>query len=366
MEIITSKEFIERYGTEKNKEYFSKNKKLINSTKNTILNKLKKSMNIVEIGDGKFNIIEIYKTPKNLILEEIKDDEVYGKLAPIIIQKLINNKMDCDNTLTLSLINFYDFSQSIHKNNYNEIRYKKDLASEELNIQSETILEFYKLINKNLQYKLENCLNLLEKGKLIVWYKIPYLKERTVEILNVCSSLNIDTSISHRRATTEENQFHENLKTELKLKFGITNDKECYFGEKAKLYREEYEKELGKKNIMYFYEGYEVYYKDIEKSKEFINSFCDFNILSYSNKFSTMFIKNVIEDAISRKEKTSANEIVPKNKSYRLEDKYISDYEFLANSTLDFYYKDNIQLGCNQKAEIKGDYYRHQTEIFNS
>lgn len=364
--IITSKQLVEMFGSDKNKEYLEKNNRVDTATKKTILKKMSTVMNIVDLGGGNFEILEVYKEPKNLTIENIKENKLYSKLAPIIIKKLILNKMDSTNTLTLSLVNFYDFSQSIHRGNYNEIRYKKDLASEELKINPETILEFYKLINKNLQYKLEDCLNHLKKARLIEWYKIPYIKERKVDVFNVCSSLDVETRVVHRRATTKENQFHEDLKTELRNKYGIENEKDCYFGEKSKMYREEYEARLGEKNIMYFYAGYEVYYKDIEKCKDFVKSFSDFDMYLYSQGFSKNFIEDVIHDAKCRQSKVLMDISQNKSKTYRADEKYIADYEFLATSTLDFYYKDNIKLGCLQEAEVKGDYYFHRTEIKNA
>ena len=62
--IINNDELVKLFGTKKNKITYQKHGKVTNSMKNTMLGKASRYCNIVDLGRGKYEILEIYDYPK--------------------------------------------------------------------------------------------------------------------------------------------------------------------------------------------------------------------------------------------------------------------------------------------------------------
>lgn len=145
------------------------------------------------------------------------------------------------------------------------------------------------------------------------------------------------------------------IKKTIRDKYNIIDDKDLFFNKLYKEAKREYEEELIKHNIVYFYEGYEVYYKDIDKAKSFMNNFLDFKYNEYSNKLSDIFIKNVLENTENRHE--FSEELI--------KIKGMSDVKYLCENTLKFDVED-VVLSENIININDGDYHSYTSTIYEN
>jgi len=321
--IIKTKDLVLLFGNDKQKEYYEKYSKLPVNIKNAILNIAKEEYKIVkEIGRGKYEI-DIKFNGTSAIPNNKMEHQIFGNLLPAI---LFHIKDYHDNQLVfcLSMNSIYIELNTIHRYNYINIKNKKIESSKILDINLETIYEFFEVTHSSLKYYLENSIKILESMGLIKCNKILYLKEFSQDETENNIKL-------FRRASKEEEQFMYDLEGILEKRFDIKNQQEKYFGSKSKEYNTIKKDVLQDNKIDFFYENYEL----ICINKKDINNILEFHDISEGNILSENFIKNfinlIITNAEGRHKKAIENNKIG---FYRFSKQYLEDFGLLSNCTL--------------------------------
>jgi len=349
-QILNNNNLVNLWGTEKQKEVYLKNKKLQTCTKNSILKKAERFCKLEYLLDGKYIVKEVYDEEININVLKILKNNSHSLLAPIIINNLIKSKIDNEYMLNLSLINYYSLINLVHKNNYNNIRYNPKYSSKILDMEIKSIDTYFKISNEKLSYYLESCLELLEKAYIIKYYKIPFVKIRNIEIVNKHSSVITKVKNEHRRALEEEIRYVEDMITYLCNKHNIKRENfiRIFFTPNLNNIKKEYQDLLIQKNIIYYYEGYEVYYTDIKKSENFMKNFKEFNLNNYIKDF-IIFMSNSIKNSINS----------------RFENVDDKDIKFLNDNVLDYTQK-TLEIYPSLSSNTTGEYHNYENEILES
>lgn len=109
---------------------------------------------------------------------------------------------------------------------------------------------------------------------------------------------------------------------------------ECFYGSKAFDFCNMLSDRLKEKNIMYFYDSYEIYYTNLDRCKKLFKEFKQCKeediLIKEFNKF---FIEYIINKAELRKNKQK--ELENELHKYRLDDNYIANIKTLSDLTID-------------------------------
>lgn len=324
--LINNKILVELFASDSIKNSYEKNKKVTGSMKNQLLNIAKNQYKIVEdLGRGKYNIDEKFDgsvmIPNNKLAHPI-----YGKLIPAILLN-VKNFHDNERVFCLSLTNIYGSFKMIHRENYCNMKERGVTSSKMMDIEYETLKEFFNVTHDSLKYYLDNSIKLLETLGLIKHNKLMYVKLIEAESIHTIFT-NIESSVitRHRRATMEEEQYIKNLEASIRTKYNIPNNSKL-FGRPV----EEIEKLLKNLNIEYYYDRYEIICID----KTNVNKISDFynldNLNNISEEFSNNFISMTIANAESRHNNAVMNNLID---FYRFSEKYLKDFMKLSDTTL--------------------------------
>jgi hypothetical protein len=342
-----TKDIVDIFGSESQKALYLKNKKIAKSTQTAILNKAKLYCDIKYLEKGEYVIEKVYNEKKNPNIDKILDSEIYSVLAPIIIDNLIKSKIDNEYMLNLSLINYYNLIKLVHKDNYNNIRYLPKQSSELLDLEIRSIDCYFKASTRKLRYYLESCLELLKKAYVIKYFKIPFVKVREISIENTYDKVITKVKNEHRRATKEEVRYIEDVITNICFSYNIKRENfiKVFYDPRLSKIKEEYNEKLIAKNIILYYDGYEVYYTDIKKSEEFMFNFDNFNLNECMDKF-IIFMSNSIKESI--------------NSRYSNHNK--EDIDFINNHVLDYTEK-TLNIHNKITSNTKGSYHNYENLI---
>lgn len=340
--IINTKDMVELFGTDSNKERYLKDKKVNGSMKATLISNAKKEYKIVEdLGRGKYKIEE--KINNILIPTNKMIHPIYGNLLPAILLN-VKEYHDFGKVFCLSLNSIYSNFNMINKN-YVNANSRRNSTSKILDVELNTCYEFFDTTHAQLKYYLINSLNILSSLKLIEYITVPYISLANKEIdTNIVKGTDDVVYITKRRATAEEIQSIRDINSKIRQKYNITTIDSKLFGEPLR----EYLEELKLMNIEYEYKCFEIICLDkieIEKILEFYNST---DKKELSDNFTNNFISLVMGNAESKHLKAIENNMID---FYRFNKKYLDDFLTLSNNTLD-YKKEIINI-----PKYKVDYY---------
>ena len=324
--LINNKILVELFASDNVKETYLRTYKVTGSMKSQLLNVAKNQYKIVEdLGRGKYNIDEKFDgsimIPNNKMAHPI-----YGNLIPSILIN-VKNFHDNEKVFCLSLSAVYSNFKMIHRDNYCNMRDRRRTTSEILDVNYDTLNEFFSITNTSLKYYLDNSITLLENLRLIKCNKLIYVKLINSESVHTIGIVDSYIKTMYRPATKEEQQFIEDNEYKIKEKYGISKDNKLFGKPKDEMLNI-----LKTINIEYTYECYEIICRD----KKSINEICEFYSINkldnYSNEFSKNFISMTIANAEDRR-----NEAIMNNLSdfYRFSESYIMDFMKLSEKTLD-------------------------------
>jgi hypothetical protein len=324
---ITNKDLIENWGTDKNKQKFIKDNKVNSSIKKLLMNRALRDCIIKDLGGGKYFIETVREESVPLVYTQI-ENTIYEYLCPIILQNLIQSFYNKENKLEISLIKYYNLLQSIN-NNYNDIRYGSIDSCKKLNINIKNHSDFFKESSNYLKRTLELGLEYLEKLDSIKWYKFRMVVIRNSSLKDDPDYVDVGLHYQHRRATEEEIRYELDIKNMVKNKLGIETDQDCYFGSKSKEYHKTTEEEYKKRNIKFFYYGYEIYYTSIEKCYSILSLFKVTDV----EKLCSFFNKCVIENNANNRHINYTSST--SSRKHINVDTYLQDYETLLTNAID-------------------------------
>lgn len=347
--IISSKELVDLFGTEKQKESYEKNGRFIGDIKKSLISKAQRMCNIQPNGDGTYSILEVYEYPAPKNFNKLSTG-IYQYMAPIILSKLLNES-DINNKIILPLFDFANMITMTNKN-YKPAKYNQACVGEFLDINQSVVAEFFDKVDYSIRYYIESCLNYLKTADVLEWYKVPMVKKRKMEMGE--SKDGVIPLICERtdeRASDEEVKYIIDCREQVKDELKISNRSECFYGSKAKKYKERLQELLKIRDILYFYESYEVFYTNIDRCKALLSKFDETDLIANFNRY---FIDYILENARGRQLDT---EVV---KKYRLEEGYLSGFNLLSAWTIDSKQTKNIreELGNSDSynAKLKQDF----------
>ncbi len=329
---INNKKLLDYFGTPSNIAYYKKNKKIVNSTKKRLLEKASRYCEIKDISNGKYKICNIHKELKPAILNKINTG-MYQYLAPIILLKLIKEH-DVDNKIILPIIDYARYIEMIN-HNYKTVKYNQEHTSNEFKLNNDVTREFFEKVDNNIKYYIHNCLEFLKQADVLKWYKVPMVKKKETNI-TVVDDKNIAVECDYKdvRATSEEVNFYIKTSESIREELKIEKASECFYGSKAFDFCNMLSDRLKEKNIMYFYDSYEIYYTNLDRCKKLFKEFKQCNeediLIKEFNKF---FIEYIINKAELRKNKQK--ELENELHKYRLDDNYIANIKTLSDLTID-------------------------------
>ena len=331
---ITLKELVNIFGTEKQKKKINNKKYLGGREKDLLLIKAKKFCDIENLTKSKYLIHKVYDIKEDdPILPLTKGLNKY--LVPLILSRILEESEDGGLELTLSFLGWAKKFEMIN-DNYSVIKYNQEKSAKELDISPDVMFEYFEKIDDCIRYYIDKCLYVLKDKnglELIDVESVTMVSkiETDIEGLNVyCDPINEPIS-------SEDRKFVYKCEQEAKDIAHITKNQEKYYGFKSHIYRNELRKLLKTKNILFTYEAYNIYCKDINETKKTLSKFEDINNNpdEFINLFTEYFIDYIEKKAINRHNKEllkqDNNERI---KSYRILKKYISDYRGLSELTI--------------------------------
>lgn len=354
--IINLEKLVDMFGTKKHKENYIKNKKLSTSNKETILKNAQRYCDIEEVSPCKYRIISIYDIPKPKNLNKLKKG-VYNYMAPLILLKLLTGH-DENNKVTFPLMSLATYIDLININ-YKPIKYNMIEASSHLDIDIGIMNDFFERVDDSIKYYIENCLDMLKKADVLIWYKVPMIRKRDLSRVykNDDTDINLECRYVDIKATDEEVNYILKCSETVRKNLGIIEKYECFYGAKAKKFRHQLGELLKQRDILYFYDCYEVFYTNIDRCNLLLKEFDCVNEKKLIKKLNQSLINMINENAQKRHEdsleKFLAEELL--RKFYRIDKKYIDNFQILSNLTINHKEKRNISKEINIDGKISED-----------
>lgn len=346
---LNTKKLLEYFGTQTQQDNYIKDKKLNSTAKDRILTKARKFCNIEDLGKGKFLIHKLLGIDKDDAILPLKKG-LYNYLAPLILTKLLEE--DDAFKITLPFLGWARKFDMIN-DNYSLLKYNQEQGSEALNIDSDTMMEYFDKIDDCIKYYLQECLSILSDQQgldLIDFDSIKMVKKMYITPAdNEVGGIDVVCEYVDEVVSDDDRKYIYECETIAKEKSGITNNKEKFYGVKSYIYKRELKTLLSKRNILFMYPAYNIYCKNPTAIEKILEKFADVDV-SNKHEFVSVFNEKFVE-YIERKAKGRYNREIKKRddeeinskylKQNRLIEQYLEDYKGLLDKTM---YKDYPKL----------------------
>jgi len=356
---IDIKKLVNIFGTDKQKEGYKKDKKLNNRVKEGIIKKASKFCEIEDCGQGIFKIHKVFNLDMDndeLIFPLLKGLSQY--VTPLILSKLLNEQ-DENYKITLSFISWAQKFQMIN-GNYNLMRYHQEKSSEYLKIDEHTMFDYFNKMDDCIQYYLEKIfkilsnksgLDLIEFDSVTKVRKI--IRDQSIKGVKIKFKCNfIDEEISD-----EDRKFVIDCENKAKEEAGITNNKDKFYGIKAKLYKDKLSELLIEKDILFTYRAYNIFCKNKKEVANVLSKFesiLDYRSENFIEEFNNIFMDYIEnkaikankreQDKVNKREQEKLNNLLTDcnvnskeinyRKQFRLVEAYINDFKILSELTV--------------------------------
>jgi len=368
---ITTKEFIDLFGTEKQKENYFTDKKLNSTAKERILTKAKRHCDIEDLGKGNFIIHKIYTIKnENCLIPLYKGLSKY--LTPLILIKLLEEQDD-NYKITLPFLGWAKNLEMIN-NNYPLLKYHQKAGSEYLKINENIMYEYFEKMDECIKYYLDKILSILGNKSgldLIEFDSITMVRKLYLNKELDINNIDIKGNWFDEIISDEDRKFVIDCENKAKDKANIINNQEKFYGIKSHIYKNELKKLLNQKNIVFTYSAYNIFCKNKEEVKNIIEQFT--SILSCKTNdlvetFNETFIDYIENKATSRQNreqnKLDDDDNVKIIKSYRLAESYVTNFKALSELTVKRDAKDlKNELNLNNLEDILSEYSTYNLSI---
>jgi len=347
---IDIKKLVNIFGTDKQKEGYKKDKKLNNRIKEGIIKKASKFCEIEDSGQGIFKIHKVFNLDMDndeLIFPLLKGLSQY--ITPLILTKLLNEQDD-NYKITLSFISWAQKFQMIN-GNYNLMRYHQEKSSKYLKIDENTMFDYFNKMDDCIRYYLEKILKILSNKSgldLIEFDSVTkvrkIIRDQSIKGIKIKFKCNfIDEEISD-----EDRKFVIDCENKAKEEAGIINNKEKFYGIKAKLYKDKLSELLIEKDILFTYQAYNIFCKNKKEVENVLSKFesiLDYRSENFIEEFNNIFMDYIENKAIkvSKREQDKLNKLladcenpseIKYNKQFRLVEAYVKDFKMLSELTV--------------------------------
>ena len=347
---ISTKELVNIFGTDKQKENYIKNKKLNSGNKKSIINKVSKFCEIQDLGKGKFMIHKVFNLNMNdeLVFPLLKGLSQY--MTPLILTKLLNEQDD-NYKITLSFVSWAKRFEIVN-NNYSFMRNNQERNSKHLNINEDTLFDYFDKMDSCIRYFLEKILKTLSNKSgldLIEFDSVTKVKKmdrdqtiKNIKILFECDKY--DEIISD-----EDRKFVIDCENKAKEEAGITDNREKFYGLKSKVYKKILSNLLIERNILFTYQAYNIFCKSkkgVENLLSKFESIIDYRDENFIENINNIFIEYIEDKArkTNKREQDKRDKLLEEYgidskeinyiKKFRLEDAYIDNFKLLSELTV--------------------------------
>lgn len=360
---INNKELVEIFGTEKQVETFSKDKKLNSGIKKRLLEKAKRYCDIEDLTQGKYLIHKIYTIKnENCLLPLYKGLSKY--LTPLILIKLLEEQDD-NYKITLPFLGWAKNLEMIN-DNYPLLKYHQKAGSEYLKINESIMFEYFEKMDECIKYYLDKILTILSNKSgldLIEFDSITMVRKFYLDQTSDTNQINVKGKWFDEIISDEDRKFVIDCENKAKAKAKIINNQEKFYGAKSHIYKNELRTLLNERNIVFTYSAYNIFCKNKEEVKNIIEQFT--SILSCKTDdlvqtFNETFIDYIENKATNRQSREQIkfndnNENIIKK--YRLTESYVSNFKALSELTVKRDAKDlRNELNLNNLEDILSEY----------
>jgi len=347
---ISEKDLVNKFASKSVKKTYKEKGKFTSSNKKHLLEKINQYCIINDLGNREYEITEIYKIPKPASLSKLQSG-LYQYMAPIILIKLLKEH-DENNKIILPLMDYARHIEMIN-HNYKPVKYNQDEFSISLDINKLVFREFFEKVDDNIKYYIQRCLEYLQSADVLKWYKVPMVKKKKIINVYIDQKGNpvVEGEFENVRATPEEVKYFNEVSELARVSLDIKSKPECFYGKKAFQFCKIVTEKLKEKGIMYFYDGYEIYYTNIDRCNTLLKEFkdCD-NEHELIKRFNEEFINLIMDNAEKRQLKVEIYN------QYRKEGNYIANFKTLSELTID---------NKAEKIKLKYKYKDKEADILN-
>lgn len=301
----SEKTLVEMFASQKMKDDYNKKGKFTSSNKQRLLDKISRYCQIQDLGNGYYTISKIhpYPLPAKWAL---MNKPLYRDITPLLLHNLINGH-DENNAITLTIGKWARELRMVNQN-YPLVKSNKEDSAELLDVDVDTIFDFYDKADAAMEYYILNDLSFLKTALCVYWTEVHYVVEEITDNTNVIDENgNITPSIKlqTRIATEEEMDFYTTCMEVADNELGITTDKERYYSKKSIEWSRIVRRELYKRGIKLVYKAYKGYYMHLDRCKYLLDQFDQKTQEELHAELAEDFAKHMIENSEKRYEKSS-------------------------------------------------------------
>jgi hypothetical protein len=331
--LIKLSDIVDKFASDKIKDTYYKTGKIANHNKNTILQKLARHCEFKELLNNRYRITKIYENPIPAAFNKLNEG-FYKYLSPIMLIKLLEEH-DETNKILLPLMDYARHIDMINSN-YTLLKYNQDseMVEKELQMEMSHVKDYFEKVDDNIKYYIQRCLEQLEKADVLKWYKIPMVRKKKLShAVDEKGRIIVECEYEDVRATPEEVSYFNEVFEKLRKELNIQSKTECFYGRKAFDFCIKLTSHLKEKDIMYFYDCYEIYYTSLERCNNLLQLFENHdNQDVLIERFNEKFEEIICNNALKRHTKELEKEIP--SKVYEHE-KYVANFKTLSQMTID-------------------------------
>ena len=301
-QIINTSQLVDLFGSPTNKKTYKKNKKIANSTRDSLIKKASQYCIIEPLGDGQFKIKKILDFSLNKKIVKFLNSPVDNLFKTILLKVVtyaILSQSNENNGLSFRLMKYArDFS--LINENYQILKYSDNINKQNMldtiNVSEVSMMDFYNSVDNSINDALLDILNVLADVHAISLTKNMLILIKKDEHGNFFK----------KRASEKE----EGIITKAIDNFIITHDiqnyNDLFYGQYIKPKFEAYmNKILDSIHCVHFYRTYEVFITNSKLLKHIL-TYTDFKVEDlpiYYATLNTLFITKMNKNASSRKDK---------------------------------------------------------------
>lgn len=301
----SEKTIVEVFASPKVKQSYNDKGRFTSSQKRDLIDKISRYCQIQDLGNGQYTISKIhpYPLPAKWAL---MNKPLYKDITPLLLQNLINGH-DESNAITLTIGKWARELRMINQN-YSLVKSNKEDSAELLDVDVDTLFDFYNKADATMEYYIVNALTFLKNALCIYWLQVHYV---VVEVTNNTHTIDENGNITPnihletRLATEDEIDYYVQCMEHADDLAHIQNISERYYSKKSEEWNRILKKELYKRKIKLVYKAYKAYYIHLDRCQYLLDQFDHKTQEELHAELAEDFAKHMIENSEKRYEKSS-------------------------------------------------------------
>lgn len=291
-ETLTEQEFVERFGSETEKQLYKKNGELKKGYKQHLIKQAEKYCVVKQLKNGNYSLTKQKQVPLNP--EYIRSATgLYQYTCPLVLDYILSSNNE------KTVVGMVSLAQKSHiiTEYYRTVKHSPDLTSQAFKLNEDISYDCIKHVADTLNYHMEQTLKYLKQMQLIV-YTTNYLVFKS-DFEQVVSD---DGTITTQRinykpaiATDEEMEIYRNAVEQADIYAETNKSSERYYSKKAERWNKKFHEILLKHSITNMCEVYEIWVVHRDRCIEYRNMFegnIDKIIFNLTKDFKNKLVSN--------------------------------------------------------------------------